>query len=336
MSKQLILSFDYELFFGREVGTIENCLIRPVDALLDATSGHNVKLVLFVDAGFLVRLKDAADEFPSLMDDYRRVSGHLEKLHSLGHDIQLHIHPHWEDSYYSGSGWVVDTSRYKLHDFSPQEISNIVSRYKQSLTDIVGDNVFAFRAGGWCIQPFDEISSALHEHEIWLDSTVYFQGVSKDEQRWFDFSQASNQSIWSFDTDPAIQKEGGRFVEIPISSCRVSPFFYWKMAILKKIGGGQHRSFGDGVAMSYGGGYYLEKLTQYTSSVASIDGVKASFLSKAYQQNKRAGGDIFNIIGHPKALSPYSIAQFCKFLDSTPELEFVTFQDFKNLRHSFS
>jgi len=331
MSTQIILSLDYELFFGRQVGTVENCLIRPVDALLEATRHKNIKLVLFVDAGYLVRLKQEASKHPVLLADYQRVHDHLKQLHALGHDIQLHIHPHWEDSYFSDAGWVVDTSRYKLHDFSAQEISNIVAKYKRALTDIVGDNVFAFRAGGWCIQPFEKISEALHYHGIWLDSTVYYQGLSKDAQRWFDFTQAPNKSRWFFEDNPSTEAFDGNFLEIPISSCRISPLFYWKMAVLKKLGGDGHKSFGDGAPMSYGGGYYLERLTQYTSSVASIDGAKAGFLLKAYQQNQAVGGTIFNVIGHPKALSAYSIAQFCKFLNTVPDVESVTFQNFKHL-----
>jgi len=332
MSTQLILSLDYELFFGSQVGTVENCLIRPVDALLEATKQYNIKLVLFVDAGYLVRLKEESEKYPELVEDYKKVHKHLSDLYSLGHDIQLHIHPHWEDSYYSDAGWVIDTSRYKLHDFSAQSILDIISKYKRALTDIVGDNVFAYRAGGWCIQPFDDISDALYQHDIWLDSTVYYQGLSKDEQRWFDFTEAKNKPLWFFDDRPTFEREGGHFLEIPISSCRISPLFFWKMALLKKFGGNEHKSFGDGAAMSYGRGYYMEKLTKYTASVASVDGAKAGFLLEAYQQNKRAGGNIFNVIGHPKALSPYSIGQFCQFLDRVPDIESVTFQSFKHLR----
>lgn len=324
----IIVTLDYELFFGQKVGTVDRCLIEPTWALLEAVESSGVRLVLFVDAGYLLKLKEAAVRHPQLLEDYEKIREQLRELKSKGHDVQLHVHPHWEDSFYDGSKWCIDTSRYKLHDFSSDEVRDIVRRYKGALTDIVGDSVFAFRAGGWCLQPFGDIAEALYDSGIWLDSTVYYQGVSDDEQRWFDFSRAPKKSKWRFDVDPCVEKPDGRFLEIPISACRVSPLFFWKMAYIKKFGGNEHHAFGDGGAMSYGKSYYIERLTKSSYSVASIDGYKSSFLESAFTQSQKEGGGIFNVMGHPKALTPYSIKTFKRFLEKHPELVSSTFQEF--------
>ena len=108
--------------------------------------------------------------------DYSIVMRQLDTLREEGHSLQLHIHPHWEDSYYAGDKWVLKTERYRLHDFSEKEIEEIVFRYKKVLTDIVGDRVFAFRAGGWCLQPFAKIKAALEKKRHLAGQQRVFRG----------------------------------------------------------------------------------------------------------------------------------------------------------------
>jgi len=35
-----------------------------------------------------------------LENDYKKIINQITKLNKEEHDIQLHIHPHWEDSYF--------------------------------------------------------------------------------------------------------------------------------------------------------------------------------------------------------------------------------------------
>lgn len=329
MSTRLLITLDHELFFGSRVGTVEHCMLRPVEALKQVVDRHGVKLTLFVDAGYLVHLRKQAADTPELKEDYEQIGDQLTTLVDQGHDVQLHIHPHWEDSPYRDGEWQIDTRRYRLHDFDSSAQSSIVGDYKRALTEIVGDRVFAYRAGGWCLQPFESISEALLQHGIWLDSTVYFNGYSPDEIRGFDFRHAPKCSSWRFNADPLQAEDYGRFLEVPISSCRVNPMFYWKLALLKKFARGAYKAFGDGQAMVYNAAFYRKLLTQMSHSVASIDGAKAGLLESAYRQlNQVEGARIFNVMGHPKALTPDSLRRLDRFLQRHPELESSTLQDF--------
>ncbi len=325
---RFIVSVDYELFFGEQTGSVSRCMIEPTRALVELLERHGARLVLFVDAGFLDRLKHERQNHPALAADYDAIAGQLRELVERGHDVQLHIHPHWGDCRFDGRRWRIDTRRYKLHDFSAQERFDIVRRYKQALVEIVGERVFAYRAGGWCIQPFDAIADALAGNGIWLDSTLYRDGLSEDPKRHFDFRAMPQADHWRFEDDPLKEVADGRFVEVPISACHLSPLFFWRMTITKLLARGDHRAFGDGRAMSYGKGYYIERLTRPTHSVASIDGLKAGALERAWRQ---AGG-IFNVMGHPKALTPYSLKRLEAFLRAHPELEPITFRDLESLR----
>jgi hypothetical protein len=293
---------------------------------------HGGHLSLFVDALYLQRLCEEAPRFPRLQKEWDAIRRQLALLKDEGHDIQLHLHPHWLDSRFDGEQWRLDTRRYKLHDFSSVEVSAMVGSAKSLLVEIAGETVFAFRAGGWCVQPFAPIAPALIANDIWMDSTVFAGGVSDDQERWFDFTQAPLADHWWFSEDPGSENPQGPIVEIPISAMRVSPALFWRMAIARKLlSTSDHQPFGDGVPLAWGKGYYFKRLTRSTISVASMDGFKAGFLTQAFRTEMANGKRLFHAMGHPKALSRYSLARLEAFLETIGSFDGVTFQDFRHL-----
>lgn len=333
MNPQILLSLDYELFFGVQTGSVECCLIRPTRELAEVARRHGAYLSLFVDALYLQRLSEEAHRFPLLQRDFDAIRRQLVSLKEAGHDIQLHLHPHWMDCFFDGDRWRLDTSRYKLHDFSSSEVASMVGFAKELLANLAGDTIFAFRAGGWCLQPFIQIAPALFTHTIWLDSTVFAGGISDDKARWFDFSLAPLKDFWHFNSDPVSEDLRGAFVEVPISAMRVTPLLFWRMLLSRKIlPQTDHKPFGDGIALAWGRGYYLQRLTRSTISVASMDGLKAGLLDKAFRDEQATGKQLFHAMGHPKALTRYSLRQLEKFLANLGSFASVTFQDFKHLR----
>jgi hypothetical protein len=310
----IIFTFDYELFFGKNSGTLDNCIIKPTNELIKIADKYNVKFVFFVDSGYIIKLDEYRKKYPFLNIDYQKITAQIKQLSNQGHDIQLHIHSHWEDSFFDGEKWIMDTTRYRLHQFNEQEIDDIVFRYKKVLTEIVGDTVFAFRAGGWCIQPFDKISKALQKHNIWLDSTLYKNGLNLSSTHYIDFRNMPEKTKWKFNDNPLVEDENGFFTEMPISSMRMSPFFYWKFAFTKKFATHEHKIFGDGSPVGASKKDIFKMLTKSSNSVVSCDGYKSSFLEKAYHKYKDDEHGNFIVIGHPKAMSLYSLENMNKFL----------------------
>ena len=96
---QIHLSFDYELFFGSDTGTVDNCMIKPTAQLMDLAKKHNVPLIFFVDAGYLFHLKNHFNHDACKLD-FDKISTQLKQLSEAGHEIALHVHPHWEDSFF--------------------------------------------------------------------------------------------------------------------------------------------------------------------------------------------------------------------------------------------
>ncbi|EJF07466.1 putative xylanase/chitin deacetylase [Thiovulum sp. ES] len=304
--RNIFITLDYELFFGSNSGTVEKSILYPTNKLLEVLDKYNVKASFFVDSGYLLKSGD------------KEVISQIEKLSKEGHDIQLHIHPHWEDSYFQDS-WKMDTTRYRLHQF--ENIDEIVGKYKKALTDIVENQVFVFRAGGWCIQPFDKIKDALKKENIWLDSTLFYGGRNKSETHFFDFRNSPKMDFWQFEEDPLIEKDGF-FTEIPISSYKLSPLFFWKLAFFKKFGGQKYKSFGDGSAIGGSKWDKIRMLTSFSWSPVSIDGYKSSFLQKAFEEFSEKN---FVIIGHPKALSKYSLKKLEEFIKKNISENFTTY-----------
>jgi len=327
---KLIVSLDYELYFGHSTGSIERCLILPTDTLIDVLKPYHIKLSLFVDVGFLCALKQQGQHNAVLMRQYDKVAQHLGRLAKKGHDIQLHIHPHWEDSFYQKDRWHIDVSRYRLHDFNPCEQADIVDRYKQTLQALTDQPVFAYRAGGWCLQPYAKIQKALKQADIWLDSTVFYQGISTDPIRWFDFTRVIDKDFWYFSADPVQEDPQGESFEVPISAVRVNPAFFWKMILVKKfLKHKKHVGYGDGISMTASKAYYLRLLSAFTYSVVSIDGLKVDLVEKALTQKVAAGAELLNVMGHPKALTPYSITRFGEIIEKNKNLlESITYQYF--------
>ncbi len=326
----IYLTFDYELYFGERTGTARNCILHPTELLKEVADKHGIKLVQFVDVGYIIKLEEFKLSFPELEEDYQSVTNQIKQLYKEGHDIQLHIHPHWEDSYYHDGKWHIVADRYKLADFDNRNIERLVRTYKQKLETLTAvDSIFAYRAGGWCIQPFDKFKEAFIKNNITVDSSVFRKGKYSSQQYSYDFTNAPDLSSWHFNDDPC-KPEEGPFKEIPIGSIKNSPLFYWKLFLIGRINPYEHKPLGDGVPIA-APGMRKKLLTQYTQNTVSVDGYNAALLNKALKQYNEKNELV--IIGHPKSLTRFGLKALDRFIeDNKSKHHFTTFQkERKNL-----
>lgn len=321
----IYLTLDYEIYFGENHGTVEKCIIYPTSELIRIAEKHNVRFSFFVDCGFILKLNEFRKKYPVLENNYKLITEQVKYLSDTGHDIQLHIHPHWEDSYFNGKKWIIDVKRYKLADFNGSDIADIVFRYKKVLTDITNKPVFAFRAGGWCLQPFSKLKSVFKENNIIIDSSVFRNGYFSSEQYAYDFKNAPDKDIYKFEDDVVIENPKGFFTELPISPITNSPLFFWMLFFLGRKNPYLHKPLGDGQAMP-APGYRKKLLTKMTNNPVSVDGYNAHLLQMALNNLKNKNRSNMVIIGHPKALSRYSIQKIEEFVkNNKEENNFTTF-----------
>lgn len=326
---KVYLSFDYELFFGAQSGSANNCIIEPTQQLLKLAEKHGIYLNFFVDSGYLLALEKYSKRYPSVSYEKQQIYKQLTQLSEAGHDCQLHIHPHWEDSYYDGNVWKMNTERYRLDHFSDVQIQEIITSYYTITKEISGKAPIAFRAGGWCLPPWNKVQDTFKKLGVWIDSTVYEKGFLNEGQIKFDFRNAPSLDQWLFEKDPLIQDPIGSFLELPISSVRLSPSFFWNLYLRGRLNRSLHKSMGDGIPMAQPG-TKKKVLTGYSQQALSCDGYYASLLLSEFNNRKAREEDTMVVIGHPKAQSIFSLQKLDKFISSTKDTS--TFARYSDLQ----
>lgn len=310
----IYLTFDYELFFGSKTGSVDKCMIEPTDNLLKIAERFKIPMTFFVDVGFLIRLKELSENHEELFQDFQKIKSQLNKMVKLGCSIQLHIHPHWEKAEYKENNWLIDmTNCYKLSDFRSDEIESIVERYKNFLDDLIGKKTFAFRAGGWCIQPFENLQKIFKKLSIRIDTSVFVGGHFESKDYFFDFRTAPKKSYYRFESNVCEEVENGYFEEYPISSYKYSPLFYWRLYILGRLFPTKHKMVGDGVFLSQPG-RKKSVLTNFTWNHVSSDGYYASKLDACLKNQIKQKQNEFVVIGHPKGNTAYSLNKLEQFV----------------------
>lgn len=306
------LSFDYELFFGSESGTAENCILKPTAQLIGLAKKHVIPMIFFVDAGYLIQLKAASNHL-QCAEDYKKITEQLIQLINEGHEIALHVHPHWEDSKFENGKWHINTTRYKLADFSAKEAGDIISKYHQVLIDITGKRCQSYRAGGWCIQPFNHIKSALKENGILIDSSVYYNGYHDSGAHAYDFKLAPNKTDWYFENDCCVDENKGSFKEVAITSDKIAPLFYWKLYFKMRSNPSVYKPMGDGSWLKDKKRIYKQFYSS-TNHFACADGYFASRLMSILNKLKRTGSNRMMVLSHPKSLAPCSFGYLDMFI----------------------
>ena len=225
----IVLSFDYELFFGASSGSPEKCMIEPAEEMAAIAEQYGAPLCVFVDTGYLDALKRFSHSNEELRRQALLLRHNLDRLAAQGHELLLHVHPHWEDAVWIDGRWDFDLSRFCLSDFSPEAVMDIVKRHADELRPhTLNGRIHAYRAGGWAVQPFTAIGNALKAVGIRIDSSVYPGGQDVTGKTKFDFSGAPRKAHWKFENDPAVENPQGTFLEIPISSMKVRPLDHWR------------------------------------------------------------------------------------------------------------
>ena len=318
----MLVSQDYELFF-QQSGSVGKCLFEPCDLLSDWARERDIPITFFVDAGMLCAMEREAVREPSLAKELGRVKEHLEGLAQQGHEIGLHIHPHWEDTHRVGSAWDFEGSRYQLRDFSDSEISSIVARYTDVLKELCDGEVHSYRAGGFCIEPFARIKGPLQDAGISIDSSIVPGLRINDADKGVDFTGAPDRGWWTFESSPSRPDEDGDFLEIPITPLVLPPLHYWGRAISRVLGRRPASTFGDGTSKALGRHEIIRRLTgRGRGSELSIDAQKAAQLNSG--NISRQQRDIWHVMGHPKLLGRASLDALEKFIDRKDFGRFLT------------
>ena len=318
----LVLSQDYELFF-QESGSVEKCMIEPANALLEFASRRRLHLTFFVDVGMLRCFDRFAGENRQIARDAVSVRDNLRAIARAGHEVALHVHPHWEDTRLVDGRWDFSQTRYQFRQFSADEIDYVFRSYFALLQDVAEQPIVSYRAGGFCVEPFAAISGVLQDLGVDVESSVVPGAKLIDPDKGFDFSQAPDRSGWCFDKSPSVPAEGGAFVEVPVTPNTVSPFFYWGR-LINRLGPKKHaQHFGDGLSKAIGRREILRRLMGGSrTSELSVDDAKAPYLLPIARRSPQR--TTWHVMGHPKLLSRRSLDIFDSFAEEVGACRYLT------------
>ncbi len=249
MNRDVVLSFDYELFFGDLSGSVLKTLIEPTNRILDTLDSVNGKAVFFVDYLMLKRMKSESEK---TLLEASIIENQLRDIVRRGSRLELHLHPHWLDAKYKNGEWdFSDFNHYCLNSLSKEIITQLFvegTDYLNSLAQSVDPSykVIAFRAGGWAILPFNMIKDGFLKSGIYIDSSVTSKMLISGYTHSVDFRNSPNNAVYSFDDD--VLKETGRgcFCEFQISSFYMSFLERAVSSIYRKVFNKRYRVLTDG------------------------------------------------------------------------------------------
>lgn len=292
------------MYLGADSGTIERCMIEPTDKILEIFKKYDAKGLFFVDATFLTVLKK--DYF----EGYVKIKEQILDILKSGSDIGLHIHPHWIDSY------MIDKNRwsfksyenFRIHNLPKEKISTIIKDSFNELDTICKEfdkdyNIDSFRAGGWCIQPFNLIKDDLKSIGIKYDFSV-LPGMKKDNlpKHYYDYKQAPQKDFWKFENDVLKEDDKGSFIEVPTTIVKMNIFDLLKLKKsikgLKTIGDGKGA---DDSSSSFVG--KLKKLKPFIKYTLSSDYMTLEIFEKNINN---LNNKFLVYVAHPKNFSDES------------------------------
>jgi hypothetical protein len=325
LKKNLLLTFDYELFLGPLSGTAQNCLLTPTENLLKVLSQTNSKAIFFIDILYLYRLKEFTVQYSKAKKDYDAVNAQIAEIAAQGHYVYLHIHPHWIDAIYipESNQWnLSNTSRFAVSNLSIEEGYALLEKGYNLLNEIVSKvnhahRIEGYRAGGLFIQPFSLFYSFLKQHQMPFEFSVYPHFSSKSSICAVDFTHIPKERIYKFEDDCCVQQKHGYFTQYTISEISIA-------GLNRIINSGQFRintkvlkdkPWGDGkgalhVISNNNKRIGINGTVKETAAVELMNLWK----NKIYM-SYLLHHELLHFLSHPKLISPLNLLALHKFLD---------------------
>jgi hypothetical protein len=299
--KNIVLTLDYELFFGTQSGTVANCMTIPMQHIATLLKKYDCRATIFWDVLHFMRAKEL-----QVVDEVKMIEDSIKRLVLDGHDIQLHIHSHWIDAKFENGKWSFPSyEHYKLQSLNQEMIDKIVTQAVGTIEELTKTKVTTFRAGGWQIEPFDDIRASLAKCGIFFDSSVANNKYQNSGIASFDFRGYPKDDIYKFELSPKIKDDKGRFVEYQIKSIYIPNYLIFSSYLKKIFLKERYPIFGDGkgagnIAQSK---WDVIKLLLKRVFLGSSDMLSLEFTSRmifAYMIHKASNNAV--MIGHPKSI----------------------------------
>lgn len=334
--KKILLTFDYELFQGKQSGTVQNCMLLPTERILELLTQHKATAVFFIDMMYLYRLKQKAAEYEEARKDFNRIEEQLIKMANSGHYVFNHLHPHWLDACYNPdtNEWILsDDSKYAFASLneSEQEFAFDVTMALLNEILVKAKRYFkpdGYRAGGLYIQPFESFKKHFDKHNIKYEFSVLQNaaGSLQNGKFAFNFSEIA-KNIYTFSSDIKQEDIAGTYQEFAMSFIKIPAYTRVLNSIFYRLysNNKSHKKYGDGISTAnpITIADKSKKTSNETFSVEMLNEVKLPlYLNQAINSN------YLHLLSHPKLVSDYNLQIFDILLKKLSGIGQVEF-DFK-------
>jgi len=227
VSHHLLYSLDYEVYWTRNDDEVE-VLVRPTDHLLAVARDLGVPVTLFVDVMSLWRYAEVGEA-----RFVQAVERQLREAVASGHDVQVHLHPHWMTAERRGAEWRFAASEFLLgagrSESETYEVSRrLLERARQYLQDLLQPvdsryEAVAFRAGGYGLQPGARaIIRALVDAGYAIDSSVVPGMYLRTGRNQVDYRRAPDAANYFLDGESGLDAAARDGVfEVPVGAARI-------------------------------------------------------------------------------------------------------------------
>jgi hypothetical protein len=315
MRKNILLTFDYELFLGKNSGSVDKCLIEPTEKIRCILNKYNIIAIFFVDTTYLLRLAEVAQNNKVFKQNMTKIENQLQQLKEDGHYIFHHLHPHWLDAKYMPEldEWNLENiSKYSFKNISVEERNRIFEFSDAFIRKFEGENKVGFRAGGLYVEPISDFLTYFSKYNIKYEFSICPEDYSIGKNDSYDFRQYPNKP-YHFQTKVNKPELNGKYIEYPITR--------FKIAGLNKILNGiYHRLFSKSKNI-YGNGspVNLGQVEKPKNNLFELNiPLSLEFLNNFNYKlciSHLKKNDYIHFLSHPKLMSDESIDSMDKMLN---------------------
>ena len=339
---KLIISADHEIF-GNGSGDVMHCMVNPTNKLREIADKFGAKITLFTDVcEYWVFEKEQPELAKAIKNQW------IDFIKS-NHDVQLHLHPQWLNYSFKNNNYELDYNLWRLpsvkvdnNDFG-YGVKELIFNGKQTLESVLQKEnksykSYAFRAGGWCIQPEEEVLKTLINLDFKVDSTVAPEASYSNEKSWFNFKNSPLFPFWKVNKS-ILQPTNTGLTEVPIVTLKPGVFQNFFLLVDKVLKKHPQKPLNCVGRAGLGKKSKLNKLkdalTPSHKMLNFSDGTAAKemiYIASNYMKRfENETGEIpMVMIGHPKTFGNHeAFENFLHWAASNPKIEFSLYSDLK-------
>lgn len=336
------ISFDYELFMGKNYVPEEDVLFKPSEKISKMLKDHGISATFFADVCCSEAYRRLGKpEFADAFDQQLRV------LTQQGHDVQLHVHPHWKKATQVGTNVEFPRESYRLHNWMKnystdaevrQIIRNGITYLNRVIVPVKSDyRCLAFRAGGYCLQPEKVLVKILAEEGICIDSSVC-RGMAHDgDGMFYDYLENPKQDNVYISAQYGLEDNvtyptPGAVLEVPVAGYSTFPYRPLASRKNKRMMSTTYRGCGmsleaANVPMENGIISRLKRIKNATNMI-TFDFYSADamiFMLKRLAKENKNHKTYISAIAHPKAQSDEHIENMRLVIEKLQKTEKIKF-----------